>query len=270
MPIVSNPLAERRMIEDFIPATEEFAQEFSDARPMGKNPAQPKRKKIVKPVQQILAKLAESQGFVPRDRERMSPALPGPTGPMSSVDAMTQMRKTKDQADNSLTQSLQRQAIPQQLLQLLGGFAGRMPSRPNTSQMKAPWPPAANAPTRKMTPEVRPEISPAAPKMNFPSSGASIMTTPPKPPRKQHVNTTPPDIKDAAEYLKMKQLEKFITDSGKQSNPMLDMLVRAGRNVVARKSGEKSAPMRAKSMTKKKSTEKRPWNAPFDGPTEDY
>jgi hypothetical protein len=47
------------------------------------------------------------------------------------------------------------------------------------------------------------------------------------------------------------------------------MLVNAGRNIVARKSGEKSAPMRAKSMKKSTPKEKRPWNAPFDGPIEE-
>lgn len=268
MAILSNPMAERRMIEDFLP--ESLEQTFSDPPPMLESPNAPRKtaRKIPKPVKAILAALNPanlSQGFVPKDRERMSAALPGPTGPMSTLDAMSMLRKTKDTADAKLTTASNQQAIPQQLLQLLGAASGRRPYSPSPSAQKAPWPPPANAPTRKMTTAVRPEIPSTPPSIAMPSSGLSTSMPTPPPTRKATNITTPQNYKDGAEHLKMRQLSKFIEDMAKASNPMLDMLIRGGKDVASRIRGENSAPMTRGSMKKTENSKKRGWLDAFDG-----
>jgi hypothetical protein len=207
-----------------------------------RKPGRPANKQLVK---QLLETLVKPQGFVPEDRERMSPAIPfNPSGPVSNVDQMTMLRGEQDTADRKLTESSNRLALPMQLLSLASPMAGRgmMQQRPGTLALPKPSPqpnpamptPPQMQPNGPMTPNISPMLPgsgliPRGDAHKFSSKGGKQFIN-----RQNAAPSSEMDaIKDATKWLK----EKFY--SKPKENPFDKPLSREtiGKNRDAFESG---------------------------------
>jgi len=220
----------------------------------------------------------KSSGFVPQDKSRMSPALPFDPKLIPAPQLEKMDIDARNSAGKKFESGLQKVAAPIQALMAISPLGGRRPYSPSPTQMKAPWPPAANAPSPKVTPAVRPEV-PVRPSVALPSSSGlaprgDAYKFSPKGGKEflkkaqSDKNSTPDWVKSGAEFLKMKQFEKFLKDSEGNSNPLLRQLVRAGENLVHRRKTGKNSPIERGDLEKKTTNAKRPWLSPFDGPVE--
>ena len=205
--------------------------------------AQPKRK-ISKTAQvkafvgPLLQKIAEtSQGFVPKDRERMSLSLPTSGRTPSFIDASTQLEKDKKTANSKLDKGLAAVMKPFELISMLGLAGGARGSR-----------------TARQTPVAQPPMS-------------APTKLPPRPP-------SPAWVQDGAQALGNLAGNKALADAQpKVSNPLLQQLLAAGKAAATRKLTGKNPPIRKGDLGKaisRKSDTRRPWTAPFDGELEDF
>ncbi|CAB4143056.1 hypothetical protein UFOVP434_69 [uncultured Caudovirales phage] len=263
-----NPLSDIPMIEEN--QAQELLRQLSKSRPRAKKANKPQEKS---------KQSSPSQGIVPKGNARISlsdlpfdpKVIPLPI--LGKLD-----ENARNEAGKKFEKGLERVAAPVQALMAISPLGGRQAYNPSPNQMKAPWPPAANAPSRNITPQIRPEVAPRpsvalpsssglAPKgdaYKFSQKGGKEFLKKSQSPK----NETPDWVKGGAEFLKMKQLEKFIKDSEAVENPLLKQLVRAGENLVSRQKTGKNAPLRQGDLEKRQSNTKRPWLEHFSGPIE--